>query len=72
MELQVTNVFFLLNYLWFVVVQTPSTFIFVTFYTVIIGRPLLTAMGDDITEKDAGASDKQKCLIFMDPCIVVI
>jgi hypothetical protein len=44
-------------------VPTPSTFIFVTFYTVINGKPLLTAMYDDITGKDAAASDKQKCVL---------
>ena len=62
MELQITNVFFL-NYLWFVGVPTPSTFISVTFYTVIIGRPLLTATYDDITAKDAAAPDKHKCVL---------
>jgi len=46
-------------------VPTPSTFIFVTFYTIIIGRPLLTATDDEITEKDAAASDKQKCVLFL-------
>ena len=47
------------------VYQTPSTFIFVTFYTVINGWPLLTATDDDITEKDAAASDKPKCVLWL-------